>query len=503
MGIRLTIILVMVLGIAACSGNKEQQTDADIAQLPDISADESVDESADADAPKAAGRACLCNENCAGNGLNTGVCLMGICVQRASADCASVDACPAGLTCRAVPGIDEGTVCFAGFTDEFCDGYPSSGGLCQPKGAVTCGDCVAACEPFKCKSPAAQTGLSFDEAVTAETATLFSEAFDKCAGTDRYYKITIQPGKMAVFGISLFSFMGDLDILVYNSKRELVAWRKWDGVQWPAEGQTIETNEEFFSALAYETPEIIYLRVTAKETSTENHAEFLAYQTEYRDGKNCIDAGFTAKECEQVLPFPLHIGATDYDNYIFDTDGNYRFGMRRLIMAARYAISRVTKAFPGTMPVGINDVSQIDGLTPGSDGRSLRHRSADHRIGSAIDIAYYQNGPDNRFRAVCPFTWFLCACNEGTSASEVTVDRERQVYFMAQLMETGAVDGVLLTDKVILPLLDETKKALCALPAADPKAISSKTCASFDDMVSDSVSCHYHHIHMGTVLPEN
>lgn len=104
------------------------------------------------------------------------------------------------------------------------------------------------------------------------------------------------------------------------------------------------------------------------------------------------------------------------------------------------------RRFPNTTPLGLSDLSQSDGRTPGTDVNSLRHASTTHR-GDDLDIAYYQTDGSNNPQIVCGDGTDRNAngrtgrFNDGyfCTSNQNIVDWEREAYFFGIMATTSLV----------------------------------------------------------------
>ncbi len=148
------------------------------------------------------------------------------------------------------------------------------------------------------------------------------------------------------------------------------------------------------------------------------------------------------------------------DGYRFEVPSNYRFARRELLMLLRYAIHETQLKFPNTLALGMLDLSQRDGVTPGYDTGNPRHPESTHDQGSNVDLAYFHTlsgsvaVPYNSTRIICDANQTShngFACTAAATSAHV-VDLPRQVYFMAKLFEAPRL-RVIGVDEVIAPLL--------------------------------------------------
>ncbi len=126
--------------------------------------------------------------------------------------------------------------------------------------------------------------------------------------------------------------------------------------------------------------------------------------------------------------------------YYIDTRERYTWLRRDLVLLLQHATCEVARRFPATTPLGIQDLSQSDGLTPGIDVGDARHPTTTHR-GSDLDLSYYQTDGDNDAHIVCGDgsdtngNGRAGRYNDGyfcTTQANI-VDWQREAYFFAML----------------------------------------------------------------------
>ena len=157
----------------------------------------------------------------------------------------------------------------------------------------------------------------------------------------------------------------------------------------------------------------------------------------------------TGASCAEIVSMP---GATDprsaealMDGYYVGSP-RYRYLRRDLTMLIQFAACEVAHRFPGTDPIALLDLSQADGLTPGTDTGRLRHPDTTHR-GDDMDLAYYVTDGSNDGDIICgdgtdtngngtAGRW-----NDGYFCTTDTniVDWPRQAYWFAMLATTPLV----------------------------------------------------------------
>ena len=84
------------------------------------------------------GSACSCSNECFGTDINPGACVLGVCMQEASAECGSSGStaeCDRGSRCWGMQGLD-GSICWPDCDAFSCAGECDSDGSCVPSGEL-------------------------------------------------------------------------------------------------------------------------------------------------------------------------------------------------------------------------------------------------------------------------------------------------------------------------------------------------------------------------------
>lgn len=281
-----------------------------------------------------------------------------------------------------------------------------------------------------------------------------------------WYRVTLNPGQLATVEITFPLAQGDLDLTAYDTygacQGGLVPPAcTWSDRTWEAPSEVLSVvNSGTFA----EEPAFL---VAGYQGATNDYAISVS-TTPWIDAAVCTTA-FGAAECEGrpggmmrlvQFPFPDPDDVSLGDAYRFLTPANYRWGRRELVMLIRHALRRTRAQFPGTKPLGIADISQRNGMTPGNDIGILRHPESSHDQGGNVDLAYFttlaRDGlvPYNDGHVICDAAGGSndgSFCTAGAATSHV-VDLQRQVYFLAQLFDHPRI-RVIGVDRVIGPLL--------------------------------------------------
>jgi hypothetical protein len=121
---------------------------------------------------------------------------------------------------------------------------------------------------------------------------------------------------------------------------------------------------------------------------------------------HCIgDAAY----CSELVPFEPSVGdgyINECNSLTYEEDQCYRFIRRDLMMLIKYATAKIACKtdnwdYGSFTPLGLLDMSEAGGFTPGTSFGYLRHPSGTHTNGTDVDTAYYQRyAKDNSARPV-------------------------------------------------------------------------------------------------------
>jgi len=440
----------------------------------------------------------------------------GVCMERCGMD---LD-CRAGYTCRILDdgsgnvcfaGCDDASSCPAGNTclgdtcvdDNYACGEANPTGWC-PDGSW-CDNGVCNSEPFNCSGEDDSLEPNGDLNAAVEVSVGETAGLRLCGGDEDWYKVVVPAGKIWRVGIEFANGAGDIDLVAYDGAGALLGSRI--GKQYPYSYRAQETDIEHYGFYSKNGGETFFVRVVGSGLVVENTYALEIAEFDYLDGSSCTDSGFTFDECvgqqangAGLIPFPFpdpgdgHIGG----GYIWDTFSNYRFARRELVMAIRDAMYEVELAFPETDPLGLIDVCQFDGITPGYDVGEPRHPETTHDQGGNIDIAYYQTDGNNSSEVICgDGSVHADGFCSSAAVEQHIVDLPRQAFFMAKLHNNPRL-RVVGVDKIIAPLIQEAAEGLNALPESDPQHITSSELSKFSSKMAygDGWPYHHHHIHV-------
>lgn len=407
------------------------------------------------------------------------------------AGCDAAAACPSGLVCLSDECIPEDVAC----TPENPTGWCPKDSWCNAGACST--------ELFVCDGKDDTLEDNDSQAAAKPAPAGVTKGLFACKGDEDWWEVTVPKGKVLRVGIEFANAAGDLDLVVYDSAGKVVGSRV--GALYPYGDRSSETDTEYYGFWSEAGGDKYLLRVVGNmgaENTYSLHVDEFAYQ----DGKTCLDS-FSFAECvgEQPngaglipFPFPDPKSGKGEDNYVWDTYSNYRFARRELVMLVRWALAETAKAFPGTGPLGLIDTCQKNGITPGYDVDDPRHPASTHDQGGNQDLAYFQTDGDNHAEIVCGDGSVHADgyCSDAAKTKHV-VDLPRQAFFMAKLISNPRT-RVIGVDQVLGPLIEQAASDLGALPAGDPKRLTSEEVSAFAGHVAygSGWPYHHHHIHL-------
>jgi|GEM_PF-4885105 len=217
---------------------------------------------------------------------------------------------------------------------------------------------------------------------------------------------------------------------------------------------------------------------------------------------NCDDGGLYA--CDELIQFVPSEG-WGYLDYPLGgetwNDQRYSYLRRDLVYLVKYAAAKVACKtsdwdYGNFAPLGLGDMSQADGATPGTDVGQLRHPPGTHAGGLDIDTGYYQiYTPDNLLRAIGD--QYEGNENQWHLVSEpYLLDVWRTALFIAYLSEHPRL-RVIGVDAQAGLILDEALDELVTLDWIDAGLRNSINLAyEFEDGGQGWFLFHHHHMHI-------
>ena len=189
--------------------------------------------------------------------------------------------------------------------------------------------------------------------------------------------------------------------------------------------------------------------------------------------------------CNRIMQFPAAIEKSQ--GYLVSHEQHYSNLRREMAYLIQSATAEVMEVFSGTKPLGLLDMGQSDGDTPGRMDGDLRHPEGTHVNGNDLDIAYYQTGSDNLGRAVCENDGYNC------TGPATILDAERTAYFMALLTRSPHLRVIGVDTEVAEDVFDaaDDLKDDGLLSSADVSRLEAYTAYS-----TDGWPFHHHHMHV-------
>lgn len=410
------------------------------------------------------------------------------------AGCDAAALCPGGYVCTGGLCVDEKKACSADNPHGWCpDGSWCDEGVCNE-------------QPFGCDGKDDTLEPNDSRATAADVAEGATEGLYSCIGNEDWYRVTVPAGKIARVGIEFSHNAGDLDLVAYDEAGVLLGSRFGDSYPYSYRDQ--ETDTEYYGFYSQQGTATYYLRAlgygSANVPVAENIYRLHLDYVDYQDGAVCSEL-FSSEDCigqasdgAKLISFPFPDPNDSYlpVGYLWDTYSNYRFARRELVMLIRHALHKTYEAFPGSTPLGLIDVCQKNGITPGYDVGSPRHPETTHDQGGNIDIAYFQTDGNNSAQIICGdgSTHGDGFCSSAATEKHI-VDLPRQAYFMAHLLSSTRT-RVIGVDQIIAPLIMKAAQDLNALDPGDPTYLTPAQLASFNGGMASGSGWPYHHHHI-------
>ena len=197
------------------------------------------------------------------------------------------------------------------------------------------------------------------------------------------------------------------------------------------------------------------------------------------------DPGDEDGPCNRIMQFPQM--NSDDDGYRVQHQTHYSNLRREVSYLVRWATAEVRAEYPDTGPLGLFDMSQWDGDTPGRMVGQLRHPEGTHVDGNDIDIAYYATDGDN-------LGGYACSSHSSTFCTGPAnlLDVERTTLLLARLMESPHVRVIGVDPEVaelVVPMAYDLEDEGLISEAARQKITYSHLA------YGDGWPFHHHHLH--------
>lgn len=502
MKISFAILFLTFFLFESCSVNIKDEI-LDVNENPDNESELKTDIDSAGKVLKKPGELCTCDSECDSMNDLKGVCIYGICgIETESCEYG----CPTAFICKETPLL-ESDLCFKKFRvisnhEDNCEGVSDHDFSCISNDEQLLNSaCSKYAEKVECTKKDEFDTNPADEHY--EITKDFEKDLHICGNDEDWFEVDVDKGKYMEACIVYYQPFGDINLKLYDKDRQLIASRNPDTVKPEKEHDGFNTGLECLAVFQKEEKRTYYLSVSGNNGG-QNSYSFKVRFLDFTDGGDCMKNGFTREECDDILQFPIPDKSSEdpADNYRFTTTVNYRFGSRELIMATRHAIKKTMEAFSGTNPIWISIVSQKNGLSPGADvGGSFSYNSyANHTLGKAIDLSFFQKNNDNGFRNICnenPSVYSI-ECEEEDRESHL-VDIDKQLFFIKSLYNTGVFSGLFIVDWLIAEEIIKQAKLYNQIDSSDINYISDEELEFIEFYIYGvGLPRHNTHIHIGT-----
>jgi hypothetical protein len=317
------------------------------------------------------------------------------------------------------------------------------------------------------------------------------EDLELCDGDQDWYRIDVPPGKWVSVELVIhgsgnnWADDSDLDLWQMDEDGDEI-W--WSATEQPYErlawfNETDVPVPHFFKVDGYQGAHGGYDLFVERSKFHEDRDCDDAYEEEAEEDGEDYDEDDESGPCNRILQFPQ--AETPDDGYWAYHENNYSNLRREVIYLVRYATEAVRERWQEEPPLGLGDMSERDGDTPGTDVDSLRHPEGTHVDGNDIDIAYYQDGEDNELRVVCPQNDGYWCTGEPT-----LLDARRTAYFMAKLFESDHIRVIGVDSAIVGPLVDAARELF------EDGDIDEDSYDKFYDKLGYGEGWPFHHHHM-------
>jgi hypothetical protein len=236
----------------------------------------------------------------------------------------------------------------------------------------------------------------------------------------------------------------------------------------------------------YDEPVAKYVMVKGYKAKATDYT-LVIRQEKWHDERDCDDAFNNSKEtgpCNAIMQFPQ---ANDVDEgYVVSHWPHYSNLRREVAYLIRFAAAETAATFENTKPLGLGDMGEDDGDTPGRMEGQLRHPEGTHTNGNDLDIAYYQNGTNNLLRPACPQNDGYFCTGEPT-----LLDARRTAFFMAKLASSPRIRVMGVDTKIAPKVLDAADEL------QDEGLLTRKEVEKLNTYITygEGWPFHHHHIH--------
>lgn len=461
------------LALVACDASAPVGPSDSGTGLPDGGA------SSDASTPPTAsppGSACGCDSECAGTATHPGLCVEGICMHRASAECASAgssEECPSGSRCWGLTGV-AGGICWPDCSAVTCAGTCDADGSCVADASASCNaSCSEVCTgdtpppPGDCPPNSHVSG-------------------DSCACDDGFTVNADRTACVPACTVPEDCTGGDVCT---------------DG---RCQAPPCTATSCPSGTLCADSGECVVDIGTPPPGPVPTCAAGVGTVPDWR----CTGG---ESVCGEIVAFDPAMGV-GYWNYALngETESNqYRSYIRRdVMMLVKYAAAMVACQAPAWTvgnggAVGLGDMSEADGAIPGTSIGSPGHPAGTHVNGHDMDIGYFQVGTaNNQLRPICEHTTGG-ADQYHCTAAPTGLDPWRTALFIGHLHASPNL-RVIGVDGRVGPLVESALTQLCAggwVSGAACGSAGPSLAYEVTDMGRGWFRFHHHHLHVSVSAP--
>ncbi|MFK7987667.1 MAG: hypothetical protein AB8I08_16740 [Sandaracinaceae bacterium] len=410
------------------------------------------------------GAACNCDTDCGGSTTHAGICVQGVCMNRASAACASAGSateCPSGSRCWGLDGF-EGGICFPDCASHTCAGTCDADGSCLASESMSCdASCGAVCSGGGSGGSCPPNAHMQGDGCACDAGFVVD-----AAGTGCERECTMDTeceGSM---------------VCVDNSCRTP-----------PCTAGSCDAG-----LICADSGDCVVDIGSPPPGPAPSCAAGVGSVPDWR----CTSG------CGELVPFAPDMGPGYWDyplNGETDADQYRSYVRRDVMMLVKYATAMVAcQSASWTVgngePLGLGDMSEADGSIPGTREGSPGHPAGTHVNGHDMDIAYYQTGSaDNRLRAVCEHR--TGGADQYHCTGEPTsLDPWRTAAFLGHLHITPNL-RVIGVDGRIGPIVESALSQLCTAGYVSGTACTSNRITyEVTDGGAGWYRFHHHHLHV-------
>jgi hypothetical protein len=384
------------------------------------------------------GGPCGCDNDCGAVGSYPGICVYGICMTRASTDCSaggSATECGAGSLCWNLQG-DDRPICWPSCDDYSCDGVCDEDNVCSPTEGM---DCDSACGAH-CAGTDGGSGGGGDSSIGAacledeDCGAAVCQPDDSNGFVNGYCLAACgTPGAACASGaICVADLAGEgnnicmqtcdagcrdgYECMSYSG--ETFCYPYCEAASDCPGGYTCGVDNFCIegSPCSADSPtgfcdgDRTCVDGSCSNNCSADHTRGFCPEGFECDAGNCMSTSgcgnwrCTGSNCQDIIAMPGSRNPTSAearaDGYYVAHEARYSYLRRDLTMLIQWAACEVRAANPGVAPLGLGDLSQADGFTPGVDDGRPRHMESTHR-GNDMDIAYYQTDGANNLQIIC------------------------------------------------------------------------------------------------------